>query len=148
MIRIAKTLLRRTHEAVRNMDRGYVRLRAELAKAHDSRLDQSDEFAVVAALRTPLRGRVYADFSDFERSVCRDSISVSSPEAIISLVRAVEYVSRSEIPGALVECGVFEGGNIEVMIRTLQHLQVADRDIYLYDTFAGMPRPNAAVLFH
>jgi hypothetical protein len=83
---------------LRDMDRGYVRLRAELAKARDGRLDPLDEFAVIAALRTPLNGRVYADFSELEKSIYRGSISVSSPEAIISLVRSVDYVVRNHVP--------------------------------------------------
>jgi O-methyltransferase len=64
------------------------------------------------------------------------------PEAIVALIRAVEYVVRNGIAGAFVECGVYMGANVEAMVRALQNLQVDDRDIYLYDTFAGMPQPD------
>jgi len=143
MIHLTKTLLRRAQAKLRDMDRGYVRLRTELAKARDSRHDPPDEFAVTAALRTPLTGRVYADFSEVEKSIYRESISVSSPEAVVALIRAVGYVIDHGIPGSFVECGVFEGGNIQVMIQALQNLRAEERDIYLYDTFAGMPQPGA-----
>lgn len=97
------------------------------------------------ALRlSPLRQRIYADFSDDEWSIQSASQQnlCGSPEAIVTLVRAVDRVIGQGIPGALVECGVYMGGNIEVMIRALQRHGVTDRDIYLYDTFAGMPKPE------
>ena len=61
---------------------------------------------------------------------------------LLALISAVRYVSRRGIPGDIAECGVYMGGNIEVMIRTLQRHGVRDRDVYLYDTFAGMPKPT------
>jgi hypothetical protein len=91
-----------------------------------------------------MRQRLYADFSDNERSIYLASWLnlCGSPEAVVTLVRAVDHVLDRGIPGALVECGVFMGGNIEVMIRALQSRGAGDRDIYLYDTFAGMPKPS------
>ena len=98
-----------------------------------------------AALRqSPMRERLYADFSDGERAIYLASRLnlCGSPEAIVTLVRAVDRVIERGVPGALVECGVYMGGNIEVIIRALQRHGVNDRDIYLYDTFAGMPKPT------
>jgi len=92
---------------------------------------------------SPLRGRNYSDFTSFEQETVKAAFACATSEAMVSLIRAVEHVIAHKIPGALVECGVWTGGNIELMIRTLQRLGVADRDIYAYDTFAGMPRPDA-----
>jgi O-methyltransferase len=116
-----------------------------LARTHANPAAQRDEFNTIAAQITPYKGRAYTDFTDVEKSTYLKSAMnlCGGPEAIVSLIRAVEYVVRNNIPGALVECGVFMGGNIEVMIRVLQSMQVDDRDIYLYDTFAGMPQPDA-----
>jgi hypothetical protein len=113
---------------------------ASAARANDPAADFQD----TAFGQSPLRERLYADFSDAERSIYRASRLnlCGSPEAIVTLVRAVDHVIDRGIPGALVECGVFMGGNIEVMIRALQRHGVSDRDIYLYDTFAGMPKPS------
>jgi hypothetical protein len=61
-----------------------------------------------------------------------------------ALVLAVRYAVRREIPGAFVECGVWQGGSVMAMLLTLQELGVADRDIYLYDTFTGMTPPTEA----
>lgn len=101
------------------------------------------DFQDTAFRQSPMRERLYADFSDVERSIYRASWLnlCGSPEAIVTLVRAVDHVIDRGIPGALVECGVYMGGNIEVMIRALHRHGVSDRDIYLYDTFAGMPKP-------
>lgn len=108
--------------------------------------DENDltQFQETALRLSPLRQRIYADFSDDERSIHSASQQnlCGSPEAIVTLVRAVDHVIEHGIPGALVECGVYMGGNIEVMIRALQRHGVSDRDIYLYDTFAGMPKPE------
>ena len=103
------------------------------------------DFETQAAATNPLQGRIYADFSEVEKSIYLQSRLnlCGSAEAIVTLIRSVEHVTRHAIPGALVECGVWRGGNIEVMVRTLQHLGVRDRDVYLYDTFAGMPQPDA-----
>jgi hypothetical protein len=105
--------------------------------------DPAADFRETALRQSPLRQRLYADFSDFEQATYRASwINLcGSPEAIITLARAVDHVIERGVPGALVECGVFMGGNIEVMIRALQRHGVSDRHIYLYDTFAGMPKP-------
>jgi hypothetical protein len=106
--------------------------------------DPAADFRETALRQSPLRERLYADFSDDERSIYLASWLnlCGSPESIVTLVRAVAHVLDRDIPGALVECGVFMGGNIEVMIRALQSRGAGDRDIYLYDTFAGMPKPS------
>jgi hypothetical protein len=55
---------------------------------------------------------------------------------------AVRYLVQNEIEGAIVECGTWRGG--QAMIAALTLLQVGDktRDIYLFDTFEGMPAPS------
>lgn len=68
---------------------------------------------------------------------------MTSPERLVALMDATSYVVRRGIPGALVECGVWRGGSVLAMIAVLQHLDVTDRDVYLYDTFQGMTRPGA-----
>ena len=104
----------------------------------------SSSFEQWAGARNPLQGRVYADFSEFERATVKQAPdTVASTEAMVALLRAVEHVVRHRVPGAFIECGVYAGGNIELMIRALQHFEISDRDIYAYDTFAGMPRPAA-----
>lgn len=70
--------------------------------------------------------------------------TMTSEERLVANMDAVTHVIRRGIPGALVECGVWRGGSVLVMIRTLQSLGVSDRDVYLFDTFDGMTRPTEA----
>ncbi|HVY08724.1 MAG TPA: TylF/MycF/NovP-related O-methyltransferase [Mycobacteriales bacterium] len=73
----------------------------------------------------------------------RDYTMVSA-ERLVAIMDAVKYVIDRRINGSFVECGVWRGGSIMTMIKTLQHLGVSDRDVYLYDTFEGMTEPSAA----
>jgi hypothetical protein len=58
------------------------------------------------------------------------------------LVEAVRYVDRYDIPGAVMECGVWRGGSMLAVAHTLLRLGVTDRDLYLFDTFSGMTAPT------
>jgi len=48
---------------------------------------------------------------------------------------------KTDIPGAIVECGVWKGGNAMIAGYLMKELG-ADRDIFLYDTFTGMTEPG------
>ena len=50
--------------------------------------------------------------------------------------------SRAGIEGDIVECGVWRGGSMMAAALTLLRLGDTDRDLYLFDTFAGMPEPT------
>src|SRR5574341_247453 len=43
----------------------------------------------------------------------------TSPARIVSLCEATRYVVGAQIPGAIVECGVWRGGSMMAVIRTL-----------------------------
>lgn len=66
------------------------------------------------------------------------SISATSLHRVDALVGAIRYLEAGDVPGAFVECGVWRGGSVVAMIRALQSLGSAERDIYLFDTFCGM----------
>ncbi len=70
------------------------------------------------------------------------SYTQTGPECIYTLIEATRYVVQNNIPGAFVECGVFRGGSVLAMARTLVEMNRTDRDIWLYDTFEGMPAPT------
>lgn len=63
-------------------------------------------------------------------------------ERMYGLYKAVEYVARSQIPGSIVECGVWKGGSSMVAALSLLAFGDSSRDMYLYDTFEGMPAPG------
>ena len=68
--------------------------------------------------------------------------TLTSVERIMGLVEAVRYVVAAEVPGDIVECGVWRGGSMMVVALTLVDLGAADRDIYLFDTFTRTPDPG------
>lgn len=56
--------------------------------------------------------------------------------------QAATYVARYGIPGAIVECGVWRGGQAAIIASTLALNGVTDKQIYLFDTFEGMTAPS------
>lgn len=85
------------------------------------------------------------DFSAEEIALCEEvrPYTMTSPEAIVTLAAAVRHLSRFEIPGAFVECGVWKGGSMMAIARTLLSLGRTDAQLYLFDTFEGMTPPTA-----
>jgi len=70
--------------------------------------------------------------------------TMTPPERVLSLIRAVEYVVDNDIPGSFVECGVWKGGSMMTIARTLLRANRNDRELFLYDTYEGMPQPIEA----
>ena len=104
---------------------------------------------VRGAMRTQLEQRLNpqarADFephflSLYER--CRP-YTMTSVERMYGLYEAIRYVVREDIPGDIVECGVWRGGSSMLAALTLKELRDKNKRIHLYDTFAGMSEPSA-----
>jgi len=68
--------------------------------------------------------------------------TMTSAQRLWSLLNAVRYITENEISGDLVECGVWRGGSVMAMASQLLRQGVSDRQIWLYDTFAGMTEPT------
>lgn len=68
--------------------------------------------------------------------------TMTTPERIVALAEAVHYVVAHGVPGAVVECGVWRGGSMMVVARTLAALGHTDRQLVLCDTFEGMTAPT------
>src|SRR5690606_16878077 len=83
----------------------------------------------------------YSDFTPEELSIIGQvkAYTMTSPERIVSLVRAINYIEANNIEGSIVECGVWKGGS---MMAALLALKEQRRKIYLYDTFEGMSEPT------
>lgn len=69
-------------------------------------------------------------------------LSMTSPIAQWELIQAIRYVENRGITGDLVECGVWRGGNL-VIAGLLRSRLGFDRQIWAFDTFAGMTAPTA-----
>jgi hypothetical protein len=79
-------------------------------------------------------------FPLYER--CRQ-YSMTSWDRLYNLYLAVRYVVRSNIPGDFVECGVWRGGSMMMAALTLVATGSTERRLWLYDTFEGLPKPDA-----
>jgi len=71
-----------------------------------------------------------------------------SLERILTNVRAIDYIVRSQIPGDIVECGVWRGGSSMAMALTLARHGDTCRRIWMYDTYAGMTDATSADVSH
>lgn len=80
----------------------------------------------------------------FERAYgnCR-SFTMVSKDRQIHQYDAIQYVVKAGIPGAILECGVWKGGSMMMAAYSLLDAGCRDRDLYLYDTYAGHPQPDA-----
>tara|TARA_Y100000588_G_scaffold114755_1_gene125881 strand:+ start:4602 stop:5405 length:804 start_codon:yes stop_codon:yes gene_type:complete len=84
------------------------------------------------------------DFSPFTRNLWNkvSPYTMTSQSRIANLERAVRYIIANNISGDFVECGVGAGGSMMAIAYTLIELQIENRRLLLYDTFAGMARPT------
>jgi hypothetical protein len=74
--------------------------------------------------------------------------TMTSNERIFSVIEAAKYISLNKIEGAVVECGVWRGGSTMAAAKTLLELNDTERELYLFDTFEGMPTPDAQDVSH
>jgi O-methyltransferase len=70
--------------------------------------------------------------------------TMTNPERAAAVCWATEYLVAAGVAGSFVECGVWRGGSSMAAALTLKRLDAADRDLYLFDTYAGMTRPTEA----
>ena len=85
-----------------------------------------------------------------ERKILETSkaFSMTSYERLWATMCATKYIVRNDIPGALVECGVWRGGNAIAVAMTLNALGSTNRPIFLFDTFEGMSKPSYKDIDH
>jgi len=83
---------------------------------------------------------VPADFVEIYNKVC--TYTMTSPERIVSLCEAAKYVQENKIKGDVVECGVWKGGSMMAVAETFLNSGDTSKNLYLFDTFEGMPPPT------
>lgn len=83
------------------------------------------------------------DFTEFENEVLAKTVkfTMTGPDRIVSLIRAVEYIVKNKVKGDIVECGVWKGGSVLAILHSLNNLKET-RNVYLFDTFEGMTYPT------
>jgi O-methyltransferase len=59
-----------------------------------------------------------------------------------NVAACLEWIRRERVPGDLIECGVWRGGTTVFMRGFLQAFGIADRTVWVADSFAGLPPPS------
>jgi len=73
-----------------------------------------------------------------------NSYSMSGINVLENLNTIAQDLEQRNIEGDFVECGVWKGGSVMAVTKTLLASGVNDRELYLYDTFeAGMTMPDS-----
>ena len=72
--------------------------------------------------------------------ICKKQTMIKTRQ-LLSLENFIEQINKNKLNGAIVECGVWKGGAMMWMIHCQKKYSM-DRNIYLYDTFNGMPCPS------
>tara|TARA_R110002124_G_C8796659_1_gene502084 strand:+ start:88 stop:858 length:771 start_codon:yes stop_codon:yes gene_type:complete len=67
--------------------------------------------------------------------------TVTELDSVLNLIDSVEEIILNNIPGALVECGVYMGGSSMVMAQVCEHYGSL-RKILMFDTYNGVPAPD------
>lgn len=85
-----------------------------------------------------------ADFEEFEIQIVKrvTPYTMTSPERIVSLIRSIQYIVKNNIPGDIVECGVWKGGSMMAAAMALLKMNDTHRNLFLFDTFEGMSSPS------
>lgn len=106
-----------------------------------------------AALATQRRRRarrrakyaLHRDFDDAAKDIIQTvkHRTMTSSDKLYGLITAVRYVVEHDIPGDIVECGVWRGGSMQAAAMALLQAGSTSRDLHLFDTFEGMPPPSS-----
>lgn len=84
------------------------------------------------------------DFNDNDLKLINSvkNFTLTSPERMLALIESVKYVIKNKIPGDIVECGVWKGGSMMLVAKTLKELNNTDLHLHLFDTFEGTTKPT------
>lgn len=118
---------------------------AKTAKRLDAVAAKLEKSVKPAAAPKPKPKREFPD--DYDESY-RAIITAVRPytmtgkDKLHALITATQYLHDHAIPGDIVECGVWRGGSMHAVARVLDAADDHSRDLYLFDTFEGMPPPS------
>ena len=119
-------------------------------EAVTKRLEKLDKSAGKASASDGATGKAAAksgfpdDYDEELREIIRAAkpYTMTGQEKLHALITATRHLSRHGVAGDVVECGVWRGGSMHAVARTLDALGDHSRDLYLFDTFEGMPPPS------
>jgi len=71
-----------------------------------------------------------------------DPYTMTPIERQYALYEAITHIHYDNIPGDIVECGVWRGGSMLLAAKTLALLGGVHRNLWLFDTYNGMTPPG------
>ena len=74
--------------------------------------------------------------------------TMTSPARGHALYRSVRYIVERGLRGNIVESGAWRGGSAMLIALTLVELGETGRQLYVFDTFGGMPEPDEVDVDH
>lgn len=88
--------------------------------------------------------RIPKDFDESMADIVRQVLpyTMTSFDKLHATITAARYVARYNIPGDVIECGVWRGGSMQAIALALASMGDRERHLYLYDTFEGMTPPT------
>ena len=72
----------------------------------------------------------------------KSKYTLTTLERCYALYKAIQYITKGDILGDIVECGVWRGGSAMLAALTLIQNNQTHRKIYLYDTYEEMSEPT------
>ncbi|MFD3479525.1 TylF/MycF/NovP-related O-methyltransferase [Streptomyces sp. NPDC058695] len=84
------------------------------------------------------------DYDDEAKAIIRavKPYTMTSPERLNAFILATRHIVRHDIPGDIVECGVWRGGSMQACAKALLSQGDTERGLYLFDTYEGMTPPT------
>lgn len=120
------------------------RLKSNLEEQASRLAEQVTRIETLTKPKPKPPAKLPADYDDDMRAIWPlvSDRTMTGHEKTNALIQSVKYIERYAIPGAVVECGVWRGGSMLSVAYMLDRLASYDRDLYLFDTFTGMPDPT------
>ncbi len=72
-----------------------------------------------------------------------NAMTMMGYERLTNIQRCIEDVTARDVPGDLIEAGVWRGGGTILMAALLKVHRESDRTVWVADSFAGLPLPDA-----
>ena len=88
--------------------------------------------------------RLPPDLDDDFVELYRKNEAILGPfnSKLYTTYQTTKYVIDNNLPGDLVECGVYRGRQVVMMALTMMAFGEETKNIFLYDTFSGMTTPS------
>lgn len=86
-----------------------------------------------------IQSQIPIEADDFQKRLIETCgvCSMTGPIRMWSLIQPLDYIKDQNIPGDLVQCGVWKGENLALISKYRDKLELIKR-IFGYDTFDGM----------